>query len=130
MHHEMSKEMQVCIKSCLDSSDICKQTIVHCLSMGGEHAEATHIQLLLDCAEICQTSANFMSRQSNRHSDICRICEGVCQSCAENCRTFDDESMERCADACERSAESCKAMAAMGQPTRKAQVKTAGARPS
>jgi len=32
--------------------------------MGGEGAEADHIRTLLDCTEICQTSASFVLRRS------------------------------------------------------------------
>ena len=29
---------------------------MHCLGLGGAHADHMHIRLLLDCADICQTS--------------------------------------------------------------------------
>ena len=121
MHHKMNDEMQDCIKACLDTSDVCNQTITHCLSTGGVHAEASHIQLLLDCAEICQTSASFMGRQSIRHADICRICSDICQKCAESCRVFDDKAMSQCAEACLRSAKSCEEMAGTGRQKGKTQ---------
>ena len=114
MHQKMNDGIRDCIKACLDSSDVCRQTITHCLSKGGVHADASHIQLLLDCAEICQTSASFMSRQSTRHSGVCLICSDICQKCAESCRVFDDKAMSQCAEACDRSAESCEQMARMG----------------
>jgi len=82
--------------------------------MGGMHAEEAHIKLLLDCAEICQTSANFMLRSSDLHAEICRACAVVCERCAEDCeRMGDDVEMQRCAQTCRRCAESCRQMAAM-----------------
>lgn len=54
--------------------------------MGGRHAEDAHIQLLLDCAEICQTSANFMLRGSELHGRTCAVCADACQRCAASCR--------------------------------------------
>ena len=110
----MSGEMQQCIQECLNCHSVCLQTVPYCLQMGGEHAAAPHITLPLDCAEICQTSANFMLRGSELHPRTCGVCAEVCQRCAEECERFgDDAQMKTCADACRRCAESCRRMAAM-----------------
>ncbi|MBD1922482.1 four-helix bundle copper-binding protein [Funiculus sociatus GB2-A5] len=114
-HHmqQMSQEMQQCIQNCQDCHSICLQTAVtYCLPTGGMHAEPDHIRLMLDCAEICQTSANFMLRGSDLHTRTCGICAEICQRCAENCdRMSDDAQMKECADMCRRCAESCRQMA-------------------
>lgn len=112
MHQGISSEMQNCIQECLNCHSVCLQTITHCLQMGGKHAEAAHIRLLLDCAEICQTSANFMLRGSDLHGRVCAVCAEVCQRCAQDCERFtDDEQMRHCAKACRTCAESCRQMA-------------------
>jgi hypothetical protein len=85
----------------------------HCLHLGGAHAEAEHITTLLDCAEICRTSANFLLRMSSSHTETCRACAAVCHACDETCRKFDDAEMKRCADTCASCAESCEKMAGM-----------------
>ena len=111
--HQMNPEMQECINACLDCHSVCLQTVAHCLQKGGRHAEASHIGLLLDCAEICQTSANFMLRGSHLHTRTCDVCAEVCEMCATGCEQFgDDEMMTACAEACRRCAESCRRMAA------------------
>jgi hypothetical protein len=80
--------------------------------MGGEHAEPEHIRLLIDCADICQTSANFMLRQSHAHGKVCGVCAEVCEQCAESCARFDDDSvMQQCAEVCRTCAASCREMA-------------------
>jgi hypothetical protein len=82
--------------------------------MGGRHAESAHIRLMLDCAEICQTSANFMLRGSELHSRTCGVCAEVCERCARDCEQLgDDAHMRACAEACRRCADSCKHMAAL-----------------
>jgi hypothetical protein len=116
MEHSMgshtSPEMQQCIQHCLDCHRICLETVAHCLQMGGKHADATHITTLLDCAEICQTSANFMVRSSAFHGRTCAVCAEVCTRCAEECEQMgDDAQMQACAAACRRCAESCQQMA-------------------
>ena len=111
---QMTKEMEQCIENCLECHRICEETAAHCLQMGGKHAEASHIRLLRDCAQICLTSADFMSRHSEFHTDTCRVCAEICRRCAEDCERIgaDDEMMKECADMCRRCAESCTAMAA------------------
>ena len=113
--HAISKEMQQCIDACTSCHAICLQTAHECLHMGGKHADAHHVGLLLDCAEICQTSANFMLRGSDQHTNICAACAAVCRACEEACRSMgSDELMRRCAEACRQCAESCERMASMG----------------
>ena len=44
---------------------VCTLSLQHCLASGGEHTEINLVGVLLDCAEMCQTSANFMLRGSH-----------------------------------------------------------------
>ena len=108
----ISKEMQQCIKDCLECYATCEATVQHCLEMGGPHAEARHIGLLLDCAEICRTSADLMLRGSEHSGHVCGVCADICRACEESCRRIgDDEQMRKCAEICRRCAESCQRMA-------------------
>jgi hypothetical protein len=116
-HHpatHTSAEMQQCIDECTRCHNICLATVSHCLELGGKHADPAHIGLLLDCAEICQTSANFMLRGSDHHQLTCRICADICRACAESCERLGsrDEPMLHCAEECRRCQESCERMAA------------------
>jgi hypothetical protein len=106
--------MQQCIDNCLTSHRLCTEMVTHCLSLGGEHASVEHIRLLLDCADICATSAHFMLRGSELHVLTCYVCAEVCERCAADCERIgpNDEHMQACAAACRRCAESCRAMAA------------------
>jgi hypothetical protein len=112
-HMMVDERMRTCIDECHACHDSCAETVMHCLQMGGEHAEAGHIRLLLDCAEICQTSANFMLRMSEHHGHVCGLCAEICDQCAQDCERFgDDEMMQQCAAACRSCADSCREMAA------------------
>lgn len=82
----------------------------HCLEVGGPHAAPDHIRIMLDCAQICMASADFMLRGSAHHADICRVCADICEACARSCEPLD--GMEDCVAACRACAESCRAMAA------------------
>src|SRR2546421_9402747 len=104
----MGRGMTRCIHDCHDCQDACTATAQHCLRKGGMHAEARHLRLLADCAEICQTAANFMARASDHHHAICSICSVICEACAESCeRVGGDEEMRSCAAMWRRWAESC-----------------------
>lgn len=109
--YQVSSEMQQCIQICLDCHSTCLNTVTYCLQQGGQHAEATHIALMLDCAEICQTSANFMLRNSALQTRTCGVCAEVCDMCAMDCQRFaDDQQMQSCVEMCRRCAESCREM--------------------
>lgn len=111
-HTSITEEMRECIQECQGCHEVCLESITYCLEMSGEHADPRHIGLLLDCAEICQTSANFMLRGSGLHPYTCEVCAELCEACADSCEGFtDDQMMQQCADVCRSCAESCRAMA-------------------
>jgi hypothetical protein len=112
MPHQIDPRVQECIDRCQSCEEICLETVTHCLKLGGKHAAADHISMLLACAEICDTSARFMLLGSKHHPRACDVCAEVCEACAKDCERFDDdETMQRCADICRRCAESCRQMA-------------------
>ena len=90
---DLPQDMLQCIELCNDCHKACLETVMYCLQQGGNHAEANHVRQMFDCAEICQTSANFMQRGSDLHVHTCAACAAVCRRCAEDCR--------RCAEFCE-----------------------------
>jgi len=103
--------LEHCIENCLR----CHRT---CLELAARHfrGEATiepaHLRLLLDCAEICETSASFMIRGSDLHGETCGACAAVCDRCADECDHHgDDPHMAACAEICRACAQSCREMA-------------------
>ena len=115
MPHETQRnvDMDRCVQECHACHAVCAETITHCLMMGGPHANAEHIALLLDGAKICETSADFLARGSRRHASTCAICAEICEQCAQDCERLggDDEQMQRCAVVCRQCAASCRQMA-------------------
>jgi len=105
-------QMWTCIENCLEAHEAATRCIFHCLEQGGEHAAPAHIRMLMDCAEITRTSADFMLRGSVHHHFTCGVCGKICEYCADECDALDagSEHMHRCAEACRRCAESCQAM--------------------
>lgn len=114
MPHHLTDEMRRCAEQCRECHEVCVETIHHCLEQGGRHVEAGHVRLLLDCAQICDTSGDFLLRGSDLHTETCRACAEVCTRCAESCeRVGGDDVMKRCAEICRRCAESCRQMASV-----------------
>jgi hypothetical protein len=102
---------QQCIDACQECHTVCLDAVAYCLLMGEEHAKPSHIKALLDCAEICQTSANLMLRGSHLQAITCETCAEACEDCARYCDQFAvDLKMQACADLCRRCSRSCRAM--------------------
>lgn len=129
--------MQQCIENCTTCHQVCLETFNYSLWLGGRYNESVHLRLLLDCVEICQTSANFMLRGSDLHRETCRACAVVCENCAQDCERYTvpgggsgapmsshsghspvskentDEQLKYCAEVCRTCAKSCREMAEM-----------------
>lgn len=105
-------KMQECIRQSDLAYQSCVLTLIHCLGVGGEHAEASHIRLLQDCAEITQLNEAVTLRGSDFMKEINEICARVCDTCADECEEMDpeDEVMQSCAEACRNCAEACRGM--------------------
>lgn len=109
----MNQEMKQCIERCLECYRVCREMAMnHCLETGGEHVAPEHFRLMINCADICQTAADFMLSSSELHARICAACAEVCDACAQSCQELD--GMERCVQACRQCAESCRRMASAG----------------
>lgn len=109
-HAGSHDDMQPCIDACSHCHETCLHAaMTHCLSVGGKHVEAPHFRLMINCAEICQTSANFLLSGSAFHQQVCAACAEICDACAKSCELVG--GMEACAKACRECAVSCRNMA-------------------
>jgi hypothetical protein len=104
--------MTHCLENCAACERVCTETLAAVLSRSDVRADARLIRLLMDCADICGTSARFLMRQSERHPSTCRACADVCADCAAACEAVaGDDDLSRCAQACRRCAATCEEMA-------------------
>lgn len=109
-HTHTEQDMQACIEACNHCHQVCLQTAMnHCLEAGGKHVEADHFRIMMNCAEICQTSANFQLGSSPFHRCVCEVCAVVCEACAEDCENIG--GMDEYVKACRACADSCRKMA-------------------
>jgi hypothetical protein len=102
--------MQSCIDACDRCHRVCFQTAMnHCLEMGGKHVEPEHFRLMINCAEICQTSVNFQLSNSRFQYRLCEVCAEICEACAMDCEKIG--GMDECVEVCRECAKSCREMA-------------------
>ena len=109
MKHQFNPALEECITRCLQCYETCKREAMnHCLEAGGKHVAPDHFRLMLTCAEICRTAADFMLSGSDLHPHVCAACVEVCAACAKSCQQVGD--MQECAEICRRCEESCRRM--------------------
>jgi hypothetical protein len=105
-----SKILQNCIDACGECVVECERCAVACLNEQDVASMARCIALDLDCAAICRTAVEFMSRNSDFAVDICAVCADICQACAMECEQHKVDHCQRCAQVCRSCADACRAM--------------------
>ena len=103
------QDLQQAIQQCSECYQTCMATLSHCLSLGGPHANVSHIQAMYDCAEICQLAISYMVRSSAMYGRLNLLCAEICTRCANQCEqiTDADEQMQTCAVTCRGCAAIC-----------------------
>lgn len=107
--HAFSREIDACIDACLQCHKVCLgMAMTHCLETGGDHVAPAHFRLMMDCAAVCATAADFMLHKSSFHRELCRLCADICTACADDCAKLD--GMDDCVQTCRQCARLCAAM--------------------
>jgi hypothetical protein len=69
------------------------------------------MRLLLDCAQICQMTADFLLRKSPFHLQACELCADICERTAASCAEIEDDRLMRaCVQSNRRCAAVCREM--------------------
>lgn len=111
---KINEDMKDCTQLCWECRAECQETLFnHCIEEGGKHVAPEHVRLMADCIQICQTAADFMTRNSALHLTVCAACADICEACARSCEKIGGEHMNRCAELCRRCAASCRTMSKM-----------------
>ena len=63
-------------QACADCYDYCIETLAHCRRRGGAQVDGVLFRRLLDCAEICRVTADFLSRDSDAAITLCGVVIG------------------------------------------------------
>jgi hypothetical protein len=112
----MVRLMEECTENCTRCHRICLEAVARHFRGEGRNVDGEDVRLLLDCAEICRTSADFMIRGSEMHGHVCGTCAVICEACARKCEKMRaDPHLAACAEACDTCAKSCREMARMAE---------------
>jgi hypothetical protein len=92
-----------------ECADACYNCSTACLQEQDVKKMAECIRLDMDCAQLCQTTAAFISRNSDHANDLIKVCAEICSDCAEECAKHKDmEHCRICAELCKKCAEMCR----------------------
>jgi hypothetical protein len=107
-----SQSIQNATRNAQDCEAICTQTIQYCLDVGGAHANASHIRLMQDCADVCAATTKVLLRGSSHHAELGAACASLCDACAASCEKYiGDAQLKACANQCLLCAAACRQMA-------------------
>jgi hypothetical protein len=102
-----------CIEACYDCAQTCTACADACLGEDDVQPLVRCIRLNLDCANVCATTGNVLSRQTALDTGVARAivqaCAEACRVCAEECERH-AEHMEHCAvcaESCRRCERAC-----------------------
>ncbi len=100
-------EIRHALERCQETHQACLEGVAHSMLVNRER-EPAHIQMLMDCADITQTAANFMMRGSDLQGWVSRVCAEICIRCSRDCERFEEDGeLQACAALCMRCAEAC-----------------------
>ena len=82
------------------AADACNAAFAYCMQ-DSDDVDLDLVSCIVDCAELCGTTAAFIVRGSEHADDLRKVCAGVAKCVEEACEQFpDDEAFAACADAC------------------------------
>jgi hypothetical protein len=67
------------------------------------------VELDIDCAEICNLTSHYLSRNSEFSTPMAKQCAEICDACAEECEKHPEmPHCVECAKVCRKCAQECR----------------------
>src|SRR5690242_16353757 len=105
------QHMWDCVSVCSDTQRACLDTVRYCLDMGGRFSASGRIRVLLDCASMCQTTAQDSRHGSILYAQSASYCADFCERVARELHPLAADAMIQAGvHACKRCAESCRSI--------------------
>jgi hypothetical protein len=108
--------LETCLRECYDCAQSCTICADACLGEEMVAELVRCIRLNLDCADVCQTTGQLLSRQTDADWSLLRTqleaCLTACEVCGSECALHADmhEHCRVCADACANCADACRGL--------------------
>lgn len=102
-----------CIQACFECAQACTACADACLSEDMVADLTKCIRSNLDCADICVTTGNVLSRHTGYDANLTRAvleaCATACKACGDECAEHADmhEHCRVCAESCRRCEQAC-----------------------
>ncbi|MGN7797729.1 four-helix bundle copper-binding protein [Leifsonia sp. 22587] len=106
-------KLGTCIEACIECAQACTACADACLSDEMVAELIKCIRTDLDCADICASTGNVLSRHTEYDANVTRAalesCRAVCGACAHECEKHADmhEHCRICAEVCRRCERAC-----------------------
>ena len=103
-----------CIAACYECAQSCTACADACLGEPKVQELVACIRLNLDCFDVCVTTGNVLSRQTEPDRELVRAqleaCAAACRACGAECESHAQhhEHCRVCADSCRRCEEACR----------------------
>jgi hypothetical protein len=107
-----------CAEACSNCQRECDACAHHCAVQlaEGHKAHLMTLQTCLDCAALCATAAQIVSREGIFSNLACTACADACARCGKECDKHQgDKMMAACAEECRRCEKACRDMVAMAK---------------
>ncbi|MFG1697171.1 four-helix bundle copper-binding protein [Nonomuraea sp. NPDC049309] len=105
--------LTACIEACMRCAQACTACADACLSEDTVGELTKCIRTNLDCADICETTGQVLSRHTGYDANITRAileaCAQVCKACGDECARHTQHShCAVCAEACRDCERACR----------------------
>jgi hypothetical protein len=103
-----------CIQNCYECAQSCTACADACLGEDGVKELVRCIRLNLDCFDVCVTTGNLLSRQTEPDWSHIRVqleaCAAACRVCGDECESHagHHQHCRVCAESCRRCEEACR----------------------
>jgi len=111
--HVERETLARCIEECFACAQSCTSCADACLSEDTVEELRKCIRLILDCADICDTTGRLLTRQTEYDAPTSKAqlesCREACRTCAEECERHAEmhEHCRVCAEECRRCEAAC-----------------------
>lgn len=112
MDHHSTMGFPRVLSTVEECGSMCEHMVSHFLCMPDIHSRIHQIQLLRDCATICETMFCYITRRSVSAKGTAKLCAYICEVCGNECAKFADQESQMCSRLCLRCAQECRSFAA------------------
>ena len=88
---ELDPSEQQAAVDCTNAHNIALQTFHYCEAMGGNFSDPENLNVLQDCADLCELMDSFILRQSRLKADLSELCFRACDSAVKLAEKFSSD---------------------------------------